>query len=94
MSCLGDTGYTKSWEADDHDQQLGENDSIGTRNCKRLRKAGNDEINKLSAMWPGFAKIIEKLCILTIFEYPETALHIAVHAYYNHYADTEWSKQV
>ena len=68
VSSLGVKCRTKSWEAHVHDQQFGEIETrdIGKRN--RLRKAGNARINKVSAMLPGLAKIIEKVRISTYFE--------------------------
>ena len=63
MSCLGVIGRTKSWEAHEHDQQYGENESIDIGKSERLRKEGNAKINKVSAMRPGLAKIIEKVLI-------------------------------
>jgi len=62
MSCLGVKGHTKSWEAHERDQQFGENESIDIGKSQRLRKEGNARINKVSAMKPGLAKIIEKVC--------------------------------
>jgi hypothetical protein len=56
-------GHPKSWEAHEHDQQFGENESIDIGKCQRLRKQGNPRINKVLAMRPGLAKIIEKVCI-------------------------------
>jgi hypothetical protein len=61
MSSLGVKGHTKSWEAHEHDQQFGENESIDIRRSQRLRKEGNARINNVSAMKPGLAKIIEKV---------------------------------
>jgi hypothetical protein len=63
MSCLGVTGHTKSWAAHERDQQFGEIESIDIGNSQRLRKEGNARINKVSAMRPGLAKIIEKVHI-------------------------------
>jgi len=64
MSSLGVKGRTKSWEAHECDQQFGGNDSIDIGKGQRLRKEGNARINKVSAMRPGLAKIIEKVRIL------------------------------
>jgi hypothetical protein len=58
--CLGVKGRTKSWEAHEHDEQFGENESIDIGKSQRLRKEGNARINKVSARRPGLAKIIEK----------------------------------
>jgi len=63
MSSLGVKGRTKSWEAHERDQQFGENESIDIGKSQRLRKEGNARINKVSAMKPGLAKIIEKVRI-------------------------------
>jgi len=63
MSSLGVKGHTKSWEANERDQQFGENESIDIGKCQRLRKEGNARINKVWAMRPGLAKIIEKVRI-------------------------------
>jgi hypothetical protein len=63
MSSVGLKGCTKSWEAHEHDQQFGENDRIDIAKSQRLRKEGNARINKVSAMRPGVAKIIEKVHI-------------------------------
>jgi len=60
MSSLGVKGWTKSWEAHERDQQFGENESIDIGKIQRLRKEGNARINKVSAMRPGLARIIEK----------------------------------
>jgi len=60
----------------------------------KISQEGNTRINKVSAMKPGFAKIIEKVYIASYFESPETDLHIAENAYSIDYAD-KWSpKQV
>jgi hypothetical protein len=63
MSSLGVKGHTKSLEAHERDQQCGENESIDIEKHQRLRKEGNARINKVSAMRPGLAKIIEKVYI-------------------------------
>jgi len=63
MSSLGVKGRTKSWEAHQRDQQFEENESIDIGNSQRLRKEGNARINKVSAMEPGLAKIMEKVRI-------------------------------
>jgi hypothetical protein len=64
MSSLGGKGCMKSSEAHQCDQQFGENDSIDIGKCQRLRTEVNARINKVSAMRPGLAKIIEKVRIL------------------------------
>jgi DNA-binding TFAR19-related protein (PDSD5 family) len=63
MSSLGEKGRTRSWEAHERDQQFGENESIDNGTSQRLRKEGNARINKVLAMRPGLAKIIEKVLI-------------------------------
>ena len=63
MISLGVNGRTKSWEAHERDQQFGENESTDIGRSQRLRREGNGRINKVSAMKPGLAKIIEKVCI-------------------------------
>jgi hypothetical protein len=63
MSSLGVKGRTKSWEAHECNQQFGENESIDIGKSQRLRKEGNARIIKVTAMRPGLAKIIEKVCI-------------------------------
>jgi len=63
MSSLGVQGRTKSWEAHERDQQFGENESTDFGKSQRLRKEGNARINKVSAIKPGLAKIIDKVRI-------------------------------
>jgi hypothetical protein len=63
MSSLGVKGHTKFWETHERDQRFGENESIDIGKSQRLRKEGNAKINKVSAMKPGFAKIIGKVRI-------------------------------
>jgi len=92
MSSLGVQGHTKSWEAHQRDQQFGQNESTDIEKSQTLRKEGNARINKVSAMRPGLAKIIEKLRISTYFESAETDLHIAVNACCIDYVDTWASK--
>jgi len=87
-------GRNKSWEAHERDQQFGENESTDIGKSQRLRKEGNARINKVSAIGPGLAKIIEKVCISTYFESAETDLHIAENASCIDYADTWSLKQV
>ena len=93
MSSLGGQGRTKSWEAHVYDQQFGENESIDIGKSQRLRKVGNDRINKVLAMGPGFAKIIEKVSISCYFKSPEADLHIAENACWIDCADRWSSKQ-
>jgi len=92
VSSLGVKCRTKSWEAHVHDQQFGETESIDIGKSQRLPKEGNARINKVTAMRPGLAYIIEKVHISTYFESPETDLHIAENAGCMDYADTWLSK--
>jgi len=90
MSSLGVEGCTKSWEAHERDQQFGENESKDIGKSQRLRKEGNARFNKVSAMRPGLATIIEKLRISWYFESPEADFHKAENACCINYANT-WS---
>ena len=63
MSSLSVKGRTKSWEAHERDQQFGENECMDTGKRQILRKEGNARFNKVSAMKPGLAKIIENVRI-------------------------------
>jgi len=94
MSSLGVKCHNRSWEAHVRDQQFGENESIDIGKSQRHRKEGNARINKLSAMKPGLAKIIEKVHISRYFELAETDLHVAQNACCIDYANTWSSKQV
>jgi hypothetical protein len=94
LSSPGGKGHTKSWETHEHDQQFGENKTIDIGKTQRLPKEGNASINKVSAMRPGLAKIIEKVSISTYCESPETDLFIAENACCIDYADTWSSKRV
>jgi len=94
MSSLGVKGRTKSWEAHERDQQLGETKSIDIGKSQWLRKEGNARINKVSAMRPGIAKIIEKVRSSWYFESPEADLHIAENACWMNYTDTWLPKRV
>jgi len=76
MSSMGVKGRTNSWEAHEHDQQFGKNESFEIGNSQRLRREGNARITKVSAMRPGLVKIIEKVNISRYFESPQTDLHI------------------
>ena len=90
MSSLGVKGRTKSWEAQECNQQFGVNASTHIGKSQRLRKEGNPRINKVSAMKPGLAKIIVKVRISRYFESPATVLHIAENTCRIDYADN-WS---
>jgi len=63
ISSLGVKDCTESWEAHERDQQFGENESMDIGKSQRHRKEGNARINRVSAMKPGLAKIIEKVHI-------------------------------
>jgi len=90
MSSLSVKGRTKSWEAHEHAQQFGENESIDIGKSQRLRNGGNARINEVSAMRQGLAKIIEKVRISWYFESPEADHHKAEKACSINYANT-WS---
>jgi hypothetical protein len=92
MSSLGAKGRTMSWEAHEHDQQFGQNESTDIGKSQRLRKEANARINKVAAMRPGLAKIIEKVHISTYFESTEADLYIAENACYIDYTDI-WSSK-
>jgi len=94
MSSVGVKGRTKSWKDHRRNQQFGENVSVDIGKSQRLRKGGNARVNKVSAMKPGLAKIIEKVHILRYFESAETDLHMAENACCIDYADTWSSKRV
>jgi len=61
---------------------------------KDFKKEGNARINKVSAMRPGLAEIIEKVRISTYFQSAETDLHIPENACCIDCVDTWLSKQV
>jgi len=63
MSSLGVTGRTKSWVAHERNQQFGENESPDIGKSQTLPKEGNARINKVLAMRPDLAKIIENVHI-------------------------------
>jgi len=88
MTSLGLKGCTKSWEAHERDLQFRHNESTVIAKRQRLRKEGNAWVNKVSAMWPGFAKILEKVHHWRHFERPETDLHIAENDGCINYSDT------
>ena len=94
MSSLGVKGRTKSWEAQECNQQFGVNASTHIGKSQRLRKEGNPRINKVSAMKPGLAKIIVKLRISRYSENSETDHHIAANATCVDYVDIRSSKRV
>jgi len=88
ISSLGVKCSTKSWEAHERDQQFGQNDSVDIEKSHRLQKEGNARINKVTAMKPGLAKIIEKVCFSWYVESPENDHHVAENACSIEYADT------
>ena len=92
MSSLGVKGRTKSWEANERDQQFGENERIDIGKSQRLRKEGNARINKVSVMRPGLAKLLEKVHISWYFESPEADLHKAENGCGINYVNT-WSQK-
>ena len=94
MSSLGVKGRTKSWEAHEHDQRFGDNETRDIARSQRIRKEGNARIDKVSAMRPGLAKIIEKVRISWYFECPKADLHIAENACSVNYANAWTLKQV
>jgi hypothetical protein len=63
MSSLGVKGRSKCWKAHERNQQFRENQSVDVGKSQRLRKEGNAGINKVFAMRPGLAKIIETVRI-------------------------------
>jgi len=68
--------------------------TISNRKSQRLGNIGTGRINKVSAMKPVLAKIIQKVRIWRIFERTETDLCIAANAGSIDYADTWSSKRV
>jgi len=94
MCSLGVKGCTKSWEAHVGDVPFGENERIDIGKCQRLWKVGNAWINKVSAMRPGLAKIIETVHISRNVESAEIDLHIAAMASWIDFAHTGLPKQV
>jgi len=88
MSSLGVKGRTKSYEANECDQQFRENDSMDIGKSQRLQKKDNARMNKVSARGQGLAKINQKVRISWYFESAETDLHIAENACCIGYANT------
>jgi len=93
-SSLVVNGRNKLWEAHARDQQFGENESTDTGKSQGVRKEGNARINMMSAMQPALAKIIEKVCILKHYEWPETYIHRAENACCIDYTESWSPKQV
>jgi len=75
ISSLGVKRSTKLWKPLEHHQQFAENECTDSRKSHRLRKEGNSRFNKVSAMNPGLAKIIEKVHISRYFVNSETGNH-------------------
>jgi len=94
MSRLGVKGCTKSWKAHEHHQQFGQNESVDIGKSQRIPKEGDARMNKVSAMKPGLAKIIEKVRISRYFESAETNIQIAANACFIDYTNTWSSKWV
>jgi len=94
LSSLGVNGHAKSWEAHEQDQQFGEIESTVIGMSQRLRKEGNAGINKVMAMRPGLANLMEKVHNRRHFERPETDLYLADNACCIDYSDTRLSKRV
>jgi len=90
MNNLGVKGRTKLSEAHARDQQFRTIQNIEIGKSQRLWIEGNARINKVSALKPGLAKIIEKVRISWYFECREIDLHIAENACCIDYADS-WS---
>jgi len=94
MSSLGVKYCTKSQEAHERNQQYGENERVDIGKSQRFRNEGNARINKVSAMKPALAKIIEKVRISRYFKSAETDLYIAENACCIDYTNTWSSKRV
>ena len=94
MSSLGVKGRTKSWEAHERNQQFVDNESIEIGKSQRLRKEGNTRIDKVSAMKPGLATIIELVRIPWYFESLEIDFHLGEDPCGIDYTDTWSSKRV
>jgi len=94
MSSLSVTDRAKSWDAHERDQQCVENESIDSGKSQELWKEGNARINKVLAMKPGLAQIIEQIHTSKYFESSETELHKAENASFIDYANFWLSTQV
>jgi len=92
MKSQGVIGCTKSWEANERDQQFGETESIHIGRRQRLQRVGNARINQVLAMTQGLTKIVQTVRISRYFKSSDTDLHIAENACCIHYADT-WSSK-
>jgi hypothetical protein len=94
MNCLGVKYRTKTWEAHEHDQKSGDNESITIELSQRLRKEGNTTINEVFVLRPGLEKVIEIVRISRCFESTETDLHIVENASCIYSTDTWLSKEL
>jgi len=90
MSRLGVEWRLTAWEAHEHDEKIGKNDSIDIGKSQRLRKEVYARFHKVLLMRPGLANIIDIVRISGYFESPETNIHIAENSCGNDHADT-WS---
>jgi len=94
MNKLGVKVRTKSWKSHERNQQFGETERRDIGKTQALRKEGNARINKVSAMRPGLAKIIENVHISRHFEGPEIDHYIEENVCCVAWADTRSSKRV
>jgi len=94
LRSLGAKGHTKSWDAHECDHHFGENARTVIRKGQILRHEGTARMNKVCAMAPGLAKLIEKVHRKRHFESSETNIHIAENACCTDYSDTWSSKRV
>jgi hypothetical protein len=94
MSSLRVNGRTKSCEAHEHNWQFGEHERTDIGKSQRLRPEGNTTINKVLAMRPRLATIIENIHIASHFERPETNIPITPTPCCIDYTDTWSSKHV
>jgi len=76
MSSLSAKGCSKCWEAHERDKQFGENEITDSGKSQWLRNEGNARNHKVSAMRPGWARIIGTVRISSHFEWPEPDPHI------------------
>jgi len=93
MSSRSVKSCTKSWEAHERDQQFGDDESTDIGKSQRLPKEGNARFNKVLAMRPGLAKIVQKVGISRHLGRPETYHHIADIPCCIDYSDTLSSKR-
>jgi len=94
MSSLCVNDCTKWWEAHECNQQFGEIKSTDIGKSQILSKEGNGRIIKVTAIWSGWAKTVEDVCISRDFERPETDLSIAATSWCINDTYTCFSKQV